>query len=106
MITYKWTIPAVEKQFILNGLADVITEVHWRYIGKDENGITGQVYGSQKLNEPNSELFTPYSEISEEDVIKWLESNIDVEDIKKSVISQIESITNPSKETSSPPWSI
>lgn len=74
MITFNWTIPAVERAVSLDGLSDVIQNIHWRYCATDENGITSEVYGVTTIGEPNPEDFTPYNDVTTSDVEGWLES--------------------------------
>ena len=74
MITYNWTISAVERAVNLDGLENVIKTVHWRYRGTDENGVTAETYGATAVGSPNPESFTPWEEVSDVVVIGWLES--------------------------------
>jgi hypothetical protein len=104
MINYTWTFPAFDCRVNENGLQKVVTTVHWRYRGTDEDGITGETYGAQSIGEPNPDAFTPYPEISEEQVIGWMEANLDMDAIQGNIISQINLIKTPVTETLSAPW--
>lgn len=104
MITYKWIFSAFECKVSENGLQNVITTVHWRYKGTNEDGITVEVYGTQGVGEPNPEAFIPYPDLSEEQVIGWMESIIDMEDMNANIDEQIEAIVNPTNVTLPPPF--
>ena len=47
------------------------------------------------LPEPSEENFTPYNNITEEMVISWLESILNIEDLQQGIIDKIELIKNP-----------
>ena len=78
MTTFNWTISAVDRAVSLDGLSDVIQTVHWRYRGTDEDGVTAETYGSTAIGEPNPQDFTPWDEVTTEDVIGWLEDIMSV----------------------------
>ena len=78
MTTFNWTISAVERELDLDGLADVIKTVHWRYRGTDENEVTAETYGATVIGNPNPQDFTPFTEVTAEDVIVWLEDIMSV----------------------------
>ena len=78
MTTFNWTISAVERAVSLDGLSDVIQTIHWRYRGTDENGVTAETYGATPVGSPNPQDFTPWNEVTEADVIGWLEAILSV----------------------------
>jgi len=95
MITFNWTISAVERAVDLDGLQDVIQMVHWRYSGADENGINAEMYGAISVGAPNPEDFTPFDGVTTSDVEDWLEDLLDVDSMQKSLESQIDLIAKP-----------
>lgn len=101
MITYKWTFSAFDCR-VDEKLDKVVTTVHWRYSGTDEDGISYEIYGAQYVPTPNPEAFTPYPDLSEEQVIGWMEETMDVESMQKNIAEQIELIKNPVSVTLSP----
>lgn len=103
MITYKWTFSAFDCKVDEN-LDKVVTTVHWRYNGTDEDGISAGTYGAQPVGEPNPDAFTPYPDLSEEQVIGWMESVMDIEEIQKNIAEQINLIKNPVQVTLPPPF--
>jgi hypothetical protein len=103
MITYKWTFSAFDCR-IDEKLDKVVTNVHWRYEGADDDGVTAETYGAQAVGEPNPDAFTAYPEISEEQVIGWMESVIDMESMNENIANQIDLIKNPVQVTLPPPF--
>lgn len=104
MINYTWTFPAFDCIIDEDGLHDVVTTVHWRYRGTDQDGITAETYGAQSVGQPNPEAFTPFPNLSEEQVIGWMEETMDMEVLNQNITSQINLIKNPVTETLSAPW--
>jgi hypothetical protein len=104
MITYTWNFPAFDCRVDEGGLMDVVTTVHWIYIGTNEDGITASVYGSQAVGTPTPEAFIPYPDLTEDEVIGWMEETMDVEALQLNIAEQIELIINPVYVTLPPPF--
>lgn len=104
MINYIWSFPSFDCVINEDGLQTVVTTVHWRLEGTDEDGISAEVYGSQNVGQPNPELFTPFPDLSKDQVIGWMENEMDVEIIKQNITNQINLIKNPITETLPAPW--
>lgn len=94
MIEYSWLINALEYAPELDGLPKVIVNVNWTYIGKKDD-VVQSVYGSQPVGKPNEEDFIPFEDITEDEVIGWLESELDVPALQLTLAQQIENIINP-----------
>lgn len=105
MITYNWTFPGLECKVNQEGLQDVVTVVHWRYRGTDEDGTSFEMYGAQSVEEPNPDAFTPYPDLVESQVIGWMEQVLDMETMQENIANQISLIKNPTQVTLSAPWS-
>lgn len=104
MITYNWTFSGFDCKLNEEGLQDVVTTVHWRYRGTDEDGITSELYGAQGVGEPNPDAFTPFPDLVQSQVIGWMESMLDMEAMKENISNQISLIKNPIQVTLSAPW--
>jgi hypothetical protein len=104
MITYKWSFPAFDCRVNEDGMQDVVTTVHWRYAGTNEDGVTSEIYGAQAVGTPTPDAFTPYPDLSEEQVIEWMEQTMDVEALQLNIAEQIELIINPVYVTLPPPF--
>lgn len=95
MNTYTWFIAALDCKVNENNLQDVVYNVHWRYTATNENGINAQTYGAQAVSPPSEEVFTPYDELTKEQVVGWLEASMDVPAMNLMLDNQIELIVNP-----------
>ena len=104
MINYTWTFPAFDCIIDEDGLEKVVTTVHWRYKGTNQDGIEAEIYGAQTVGQPNPDAFTPYPQISKEQVIGWMEETMDVTAMQENLANQINLIKNPVTETLSAPW--
>lgn len=93
-ITYKWTISSMETAPSEDGLTDVVKTIHWRYSGKDGD-YQAEVYSSYACPTPSSTDFTAYEDLTEADVIAWLEAGLDVDSLKSNISSQIDNLKNP-----------
>lgn len=96
MITYKWTISAFDCKAILEDLTDVVYNVHWRYEAT-KNDIVVSTYGVLILENPNKDNFIALNDLKETDVIGWLESKLDVNELNKSLENEINLIENPTE---------
>jgi hypothetical protein len=85
MTNYTWTISSLETAPKEGQLIDVVKIVHWRYKGVDD--------------------FTAYPDLTEADVIAWLEAGLDVDSLKANIDSQIADQKNPKIITLPLPWS-
>jgi hypothetical protein len=95
MITYEWVITALDCVISEDGLTNVVLNVHWRYKGTNENGVTADVYGIEIMPQPNQENFTPYEDLDLTIVSGWLEDKFNMEQMKTSVAHEINLIVNP-----------
>lgn len=96
MITYKWTISAFDCKAILEDLTDVVYNVHWRYEAT-KNDIVVSTYGVLILENPNKDNFIALNDLKETDVIGWLESKLDVNELNKSLENEINLIEKPTE---------
>lgn len=104
MITYTWNFPAFDCRVDEDGMQDVVTTVHWIYIGTNEDGITANVYGAQSIPSPTPDAFIPYPDLTESEVIGWMEETMDIEALQLNIAEQIELIINPVYVTLPPPF--
>lgn len=108
MISYAWTIPSLEVAPSDNGLDDVIKAAHWRYRATDSaDGLTAEVYGAHSFAAPAPASYTPFEEVTEADVIGWLEDLIGEEGMdamNAGLNTQIENARNPPVLACIPPW--
>ena len=103
MTNYTWTISSMETAPSEDGLTDVVKIIHWRYKGIDGD-YQAEVYSSYSCPSPSSTDFTAYEDLTEADVIGWLEAGIDVDAMNTNIDSQIENLKNPPIVSLPLPW--
>jgi hypothetical protein len=104
MITYTWGIFRLDCAPAENGLIDVVKIIHWGLTGIDENNVSASMSSSYPLPSPSPEAFTDYSTLTEETVISWLESNLDVGYLHTYLADEIASKYNPPITPLPLPW--
>ncbi len=80
-INYSWVICALECAPNIDGREKVVTLVYWRRHGVNAEGIATDISGSQELEYDESNLFTPYENLTQNQIINWLEDNMTPEQI-------------------------
>lgn len=93
MVNYNWIISDLVAKIQDGELSNIIETVHWRYQATDGEH-TADVYGSVGLEAPDDN-FKPFEEVTEADVIAWLESKLDVEAMQSGLDAQLDAIANP-----------
>ena len=106
--TYNWKINALDAKISNeDGNENVIYTIHWGYSATDESGdhIASSIgtYGV----EYDADNFTPYADLTEEQVIGWLEDSekgLDVASLKSGLDKQLELMATPVDITFSNPF--
>jgi hypothetical protein len=99
-LTYTWEITGLKVKGE-GSLTDVVQLVHWKKTGTDEDGNVGVFTSSNRLTENSADVnnFTPFEELTEEQILSWLEPIVgDVmyeEYINSQIQKQIDSDKNP-----------
>ena len=93
-ITYTWNCTTVDTYPTKSDQTDVIFNVHWRLNGVDdtEDKNVGDSYGVVSLDTEDLSTFTAFADITEADVIGWVEAGlgeIQVAALKTSIDAQI-----------------
>jgi hypothetical protein len=105
-ITYTFKINKIEIAPILGELSNVVTRVRYDYKGVDENGVEGIFSGVTPMPAPGSNDFKPLSELTEEDVISWLEVHADKPHMHERIAKQIAGQIEPMHVEAPLPWAI
>ena len=103
MTTYNWLISQLDTAPQEGNLNDVVKTIHWRYVGEDAD-YRAEVYSTYACPSPSETDFTAYPDLTEADVIGWLEDGIDVESLKSNIDAQIENQKNPPIVNLGLPW--
>lgn len=106
-VNYNWIISQMDTKPSEDNLTDVVVVVHWRRCalttveGKD---YTAEVYGTYSCPLPSGEDFTPYEDLTEEQVEGWLDAGLDVEQLNATLDSELENLINPPVIVLPLPW--
>lgn len=102
-IQYNWIISAMDTAPQDGELLDVVKRVYWRLAGTDGD-IYAEDFGSMPCATPSETDFTAYPDLTEDQVISWLEAGLDVEAFKANVATKIADIKNPPIVNLPLPW--
>lgn len=107
MTNFSWSIAALNCAAEKDGLPKVIHTIHWRYnatkVVEDKTYFV-DTYGAQGVGQPNPENFIPYENITEAEIISWLESTLPIEAMQAGLEAKIEEQINPTELTPPLPW--
>jgi hypothetical protein len=104
--TYTWAVVQMDAYPELNGETDVVFNVHWTLVGS-EAGFVGNVYGTQPVTLDPSAPFTPYADLTQDQVIGWVQAAMGAERVaafEANVSQQINDQIIPLVVTPPLPW--
>lgn len=107
-ISYSWVISSMDEYPQADNLTDVVFNVHWRRQASEVDGdktYSAEVYSCQSMSAPEPDNFTPYDQLTFEQVCGWLDASLDVQSIDASLALQIEEQKNPKVISLPLPWS-
>lgn len=105
-IQYTWSIQQLFAYPQQDGETDVVFQVAWVYSGVDGE-YTGSLSGNTGLSLNPAEPFTPYADLTQEQVIGWVTATIvpeQLESMQLSIANQIEQEKNPPVVSPPLPW--
>ena len=105
-VTNTWAVVQMDAYPEEDGETDVVFNVHWTLTGTDGT-YTGSVYGTQGVTTDPDAPFTPYADLTQEQVIGWVQSAMGEEQVasyEANVAQQIEDQINPPVVTPPLPW--
>ena len=104
MTTITWNISKLECYPQENGNTDVVFTAHWQCNGTD-GAHNASVYSTCSIPINTGESFTPYAELTKEQVLDWIWANgVDKEATETAVEQQIENQKNPPVVSPPLPW--
>lgn len=106
-ISFSWVINSMDQYPQSHGLSDVVFNVHWKRQATEVIGAetyTSEVGNCYSMSDPDPGNFTPYHQLTFEQVCGWLESGLDVVNIDSYLSRQIEEKKNPIKISLPLPW--
>jgi hypothetical protein len=103
MITLSWIIERLLVRKVEGTYSDVVITADWRCNGTDET-YSGTCYGSASFAPPSGD-FTPYDQLTEQQVLDWCYANgVDKTAIEANVTQQINDQINPPVIAPPLPW--
>jgi hypothetical protein len=105
-MNYNWIISQLDCYPQHEGQTDVVFTIHWRRQATDGTHFA-DVYGSQSVTLDPDVPFTPYANLTEAQVIGWLEDAMGEEQLasqKTALDKQIEDQINPPIVRPPLPW--
>jgi hypothetical protein len=103
MITLSWIIERLLCKPVEGTLTDVVVTADWRCNGTQDQ-YSGTCYGSCSFQPPSGE-FTPYPDLTQEQVLNWCYANgVDKTSIEANVTQQINDQINPPIIAPPLPW--
>ncbi len=107
-IVYNWVVSSMEEYPTTpDNLNDVVFVVNWRRVATDiidDVAITADDYGALYVPSPSPEDFTPYPDLTFDQVCGWLEAGLDTAAIDAALAVQIENKINPPVVSLPLPW--
>lgn len=106
----EWNIAQMDCYPEVDGAKDVVFTVHWNCSASEvvgENTYNGYVYGSVGVQLNAEEGFTPYAELTKDQVVGWVKDVLGEETVaatEANVAQQIEDQKNPKVVSPALPW--
>lgn len=104
--TYTWNVVKMDCYPEADGQPNVVFRVHWKIIGTDGN-YDSSIYGSVGVRFDHDYPFTPYADLTKNQVIGWVQDALGAEQVaayKSTVDRQIAAQVNPPVVTPPLPW--
>ena len=104
MITYTWSISQLNCVPQAPEGADYVVTAHWNLSGTDGT-YNGSAYGTCSFPVVQGEQFTPYADLTLDQVLGWCWANgVDKDSAEAAVAQQIENQINPPIVSPPLPW--
>jgi hypothetical protein len=103
----QWKIESLECNPNLDGKQDFVVTAHWRLAGTCD-GHYASAYGSVSFKPDGSAPFTPYNQLTNEQVVEWVQAALGAEQVARlteSVSKELDSLAAPQVVTKPLPWS-
>ena len=102
--TTNWTVTAMDCYPQEDGNTDVVFTVHWTCAGTDGT-YNASVYSTCSVPAPTGSSFTPYADLTQQQVLGWIWANgVDQSATEAAVDQQIQAQINPPVVTPPLPW--
>jgi hypothetical protein len=103
MTTYTWSYPALTIAYDAYGKTNVVTTVAYRLTADNGSGVIVSAGGNYDPPPPEKD-FIPFEQLTEADVQRWTEANVDVKEVQSRLDAEIEAIGKAQTGVVQPPW--
>ena len=106
MTTYTWQFVKLDVFPTYNGLTDVVESATWRLTADDGLGHLATAYGEQAVGPPDPQNFTPFANLTFNQVQGWVEAAMGSElaVLQAALDQQIADQVTPEIVQMAPPW--
>lgn len=107
-ITNTWGVVQMDTYPTFDNFTDIVFTVHWNLTATDENGNTGYTYGSVALVVDPENGYTPYAQLTEQEVVGWVKDSLGAAQVlsyESNVAQQIADQISPPVIKLPLPWS-
>jgi hypothetical protein len=104
--TYTWLVKAMNCAAQEGNKTDVVMTIHWRLNGTDGT-YNATVYGSVGVTYDPADPFTPYDQLTQDQVIGWTKGALGadrVDELEANIDAQLANLANPPVVTPPLPW--
>ena len=103
-MTITWKIEQLQCLPVAEGQTNVVNAVHWR-VNAVDGEYSATAYGSCGIPYQEGETFTPFADLTEEQVCEWVWANgVDKAQLETNLNQQIATQKNPPVITPPLPW--
>jgi hypothetical protein len=100
-----WTIPQLDCYPQAEGQTDVVFNIHWRCTGTDGT-YNGSVYGTCGVTYEAGTPFTPFAQLTQDQVLGWAWANgVNKTSVEATIQAQIDQQATPPVVSPKLPWS-
>lgn len=88
-LTYTWKLERLKK-ISTDSVQDAVIQTYWTLTGTDADGVSGTFSGATPfdINDVDPENFTPYEQLTEAQVLSWIQAVV-VDAYKEHIDSRI-----------------
>lgn len=105
-VSYTWTITQMDCYPNAEGQTDVVFIAHWTLTGND-GAYNGSVYGTTGLTYTAGTPYTPYADLTQDQVVGWVKTALGTEQVaayEANIATQIANQINPPVVAPPLPW--
>jgi len=108
--TYNWKINKLDVTKSEKGLSNVVSKIHYKYtaisdqVDSNGNNYEKSIISVCSIDDPVENEYINFENLTEADIVYWLEKSLDISSIKQNLDNQILELINPTRELKNVPW--